>query len=78
MNPAAATPIPHPPRALQERLHKIPAPSGRGAAASSSERRLQVCSTCEYKKGLRCEVCGCFVALKARVPFARCPMGKWE
>ena len=62
----------------KESGNNLPAPYGRGASASFSAReRLAICADCEYLKGSRCDVCGCFVALKARVPFAHCPMGKW-
>lgn len=71
------TPIPHPLSTLQESLHKIPAPVGRGATSSSSATRRSICETCEHKKGFFCDVCGCIIALKARVPFAHCPLGKW-
>lgn len=64
------------PEPLQEDLHKIPAPSGRGPLLSAQDR-LAICGACEYKRGPLCDVCGCVIALKARAPFAHCPLGKW-
>jgi hypothetical protein len=51
------------------------------------EARLQICAECPHAKrvsvplvGLehqQCELCGCVIALKARLPIAECPLGKW-
>lgn len=42
------------------------------------KRRLSVCDVCEHRKGQRCSVCGCFVALKAKGRAWDCPDGRWE
>jgi rubrerythrin len=42
-----------------------------------SRRRLEVCKTCENWTGHTCKVCGCFTALKVRLPDEACPIGKW-
>lgn len=39
--------------------------------------RLAVCSTCDQHTGLRCRVCGCITAAKARLGHEDCPVGKW-
>ena len=39
--------------------------------------RLQVCSTCEHHTGLRCRICGCFTAAKAKLFHEACPAGRW-
>lgn len=39
--------------------------------------RLAACSTCEHHTGLRCRLCGCFTAAKARMPHEHCPDGRW-
>jgi hypothetical protein len=43
-----------------------------------SRRRLEVCKTCENWTGHTCKVCGCFTALKVRLPAEACPIGKWQ
>jgi tetratricopeptide (TPR) repeat protein len=40
--------------------------------------RLQQCSHCDMFTGLRCRVCGCIPAVKARLPHEDCPAGKWS
>jgi hypothetical protein len=42
------------------------------------QQRLHVCSSCEHHTGLRCRLCGCFTAAKARLPLERCPIDKWQ
>ena len=41
--------------------------------------RLNICSTCEHFQAgaCRCRLCGCFMQLKARIPQAKCPDGRW-
>lgn len=41
--------------------------------------RLEICKACpEIQLPLwRCNVCGCMMLLKARIPGAHCPLGKW-
>ena len=45
--------------------------------AEEYRRRLTICDTCERRRGNRCLVCGCRLALKARGRAFRCPLGKW-
>lgn len=40
--------------------------------------RLQKCAHCEMFTGLRCRVCGCIPAVKARLPHEDCPADKWS
>lgn len=40
-------------------------------------RRLQICDTCDRRRGNRCRACGCRLSLKARGRAFRCPDGKW-
>lgn len=78
MDSPAHTPIPSPSMDVKEMLNKIPPPFGRrGSGLSLSASRLDTCNRCEFKKDQFCDVCGCVIALKARVPFAHCPMGRW-
>lgn len=43
--------------------------------------RLNICKQCEHAKYLlgrcRCDVCGCFMELKAALPSSECPAEKW-
>jgi hypothetical protein len=41
------------------------------------DRRLEICNLCEFFKDGRCTICGCFMALKARLATGKCPKGKW-
>ena len=40
-------------------------------------KRLEVCKGCEHWTGSKCRKCGCFTALKVRLPSEACPIGKW-
>lgn len=40
--------------------------------------RLKICNApCEFKTGVRCLKCGCYISLKTAVAAAKCPEGKW-
>tara|TARA_R100000655_G_scaffold20867_1_gene42914 strand:- start:10382 stop:10564 length:183 start_codon:yes stop_codon:yes gene_type:complete len=40
--------------------------------------RISLCKKCPYlMKHTRCEKCGCFMNVKARLGFSKCPEGKW-
>ncbi len=47
------------------------------ATGDAYRARLAVCSTCEHHTGVRCRVCGCITAAKARLLHERCPTGRW-
>lgn len=51
------------------------------ASSEEYERRLQICSRCpNYKKTLgigRCNLCGCVLAVKAKIDAMKCPDKKW-
>lgn len=44
------------------------------------DKRLSICNGCErlFAPTKTCKECGCFMELKARVPFAHCPLNKWD
>jgi len=47
------------------------------------KERMKICHSCEYlKRGFikpsECEVCGCIIRLKVRIPSEKCPMDKWD
>lgn len=39
--------------------------------------RMNVCKGCEYNHENWCEMCGCWLLLKTRIPMAHCPLGLW-
>jgi hypothetical protein len=48
-----------------------------GFNAQLSEQRLKVCRNCaEMRGGLSCNLCGCILEAKTRVPEEYCPAGK--
>ena len=40
-------------------------------------KRLDICSTCEFKRGDRCGKCGCMLFPKAKWKTSSCPIKKW-
>jgi uncharacterized paraquat-inducible protein A len=44
-----------------------------------ADRRKNICNSCEFfnKAQERCSKCGCFMAVKAYIKAASCPVGKW-
>ncbi|MFQ5637071.1 MAG: DUF6171 family protein [bacterium] len=47
----------------------------------SYRAKLNICRQCEHVKYLlgrcRCDLCGCFMELKAALPSSECPAQKW-
>jgi hypothetical protein len=41
------------------------------------ESRIRICRECRHLAGARCNVCGCFVSLKAGLKAEGCPIKKW-
>ena len=41
-------------------------------------QRLEICRTCDRRKGNRCTACGCWINVKARDRIFRCPIGHWQ
>lgn len=46
---------------------------------STRKHRYQICAECEHlnQQWHRCEKCKCWMPVKARLPFTKCPEGKW-
>ena len=44
------------------------------------QERISICNSCpHFRKSLsQCKKCGCFMKVKAKIAFTRCPIGKWE
>jgi len=45
----------------------------------TGQERLHICAACPHynAKLHRCRLCGCYMQLKARIPYAKCPDGLW-
>ena len=41
------------------------------------DKRLDICHDCEHYTGIRCKICGCFVAAKTWLRHEACPVDKW-
>ena len=41
------------------------------------DKRRALCNECEYRFGLNCKKCGCFIKAKTKVATTSCPVGKW-
>ena len=43
------------------------------------KKRLDICLGCDrlFKATHQCKECGCVMNLKAKLPHAECPLGKW-
>ena len=43
------------------------------------DERWNLCSGCEFlTESNKCQKCGCFMKVKHKLAFAKCPIGKWE
>ena len=43
------------------------------------DERWNLCQGCEFlTEGNRCQKCGCFMKVKHKLAFAKCPIGKWD
>lgn len=50
-----------------------------GKTTTESERRWNICKSCDKLNSMNfCNECACFMPLKTKIPFAVCPIGKWE
>lgn len=43
----------------------------------NADFRMKICNTCPHYNAPRCQLCGCFMVAKTKIPQARCPAGKW-
>lgn len=53
------------------RTGKIKAPT------KTIENRINICRSCRHLAGARCNICGCFISLKAGLTAEKCPLKKW-
>lgn len=47
---------------------------------SVRKERIDACMGCEHliKFTKQCKKCGCFMKVKSHIPWASCPVGKWD
>lgn len=47
--------------------------------SDEANKRKGICNSCEFfnKAQERCSKCGCYMAVKAYIRAANCPVGKW-
>jgi len=41
------------------------------------QNRMSICDGCEFKKDLRCVLCGCYLTYKVGLAAESCPKGNW-
>lgn len=41
------------------------------------EKRMDICRSCDFLSGSKCEHCGCSLPIKVGLVAAECPVGKW-
>lgn len=52
--------------------------TGKAMASSNVvEKRVQTCKTCRHLEQNRCNVCGCFINIKAGLISEKCPLNLW-
>ena len=46
----------------------------------TANQRYSICKTCdEFRSSIKqCKICGCFMPLKVRLAFEKCPKEKWN
>lgn len=52
---------------------------GRTLSIEEFEKRMSICRDCEFyhKYATTCNICGCFMKVKAASPSMKCPIDKW-
>jgi len=50
------------------------------ASTKNLNDRLTICKKCKHfrKSTQQCKKCGCFMQIKARIAFTKCPIDKWD
>lgn len=48
------------------------------AGTEAQEKRLELCTVCEFRNEERCGYCGCNLQLKTSWPRESCPKGRWH
>lgn len=50
----------------------------KGENQKLAKERIAICNPCEFRAGILCGVCGCFLNAKVREPEEKCPKGFWN
>lgn len=52
-----------------------------GANSDLAEKRLDICKKCPESRTvlgqMQCKVCHCYLNVKVKLAFSKCPIGKW-
>ncbi len=75
--PAAMPPLSRQVWNLTQALADFVVDGCRTVSPEEYRQRLEICDTCNRRRGGRCLVCGCRLSLKARGRAFRCPLHKW-
>lgn len=64
---------------LVKEVGRFVASGGETVSNEEYNRRLEICSKCEYSENnnTKCGKCGCFLGIKARGAVWNCPLKKW-
>lgn len=51
-----------------------------GVSEEVYKERITTCGGCDrlFRPTWTCKECGCFMAVKTRLPGSECPLGKWK
>ena len=65
--------------ALKDNLQQMVSRGALLAEQMEVSKRIDICMGCEFfvKNGERCNKCGCYMNIKARLQASKCPVGKW-
>lgn len=73
-----------PKQPLKERIKNIGTTlndiiKGNSLSIEEFEKRISICKDCEFyhKYSTTCNLCGCFMKVKASSPSMKCPIDKW-
>lgn len=64
---------------VEERVIKIKLDGAEEVDIPTRKTRYSICQSCEKldKRWAKCQICNCWMPVKARLPGMKCPIGKW-
>lgn len=64
---------------VEERVIKIKLDGVEEVDIPTRKARYSICQSCENldKRWCKCQICNCWMPVKARIPGMKCPIGKW-
>lgn len=64
---------------VEERVIKIKMDGAEEVDVPTRKTRYSICKSCENldKRWGKCQICSCWMPVKARLPKMKCPIGKW-